>query len=162
MNRRKKTKGLLCPLKLGNGNIITDTDEIREAWKDYFHNLYTPVNDPIYENEFKMYVEELLKVMSELSYLSPENRLEEPITDEELISMVWSLKNNKAPGWDCITSEHVKYDGERLKKCLQCLFSLIVEYECIPTHFKLGIIVLIPKGVKCRTNQDNYIGITLL
>ena len=94
--------------------------------------------------------------------LSNENLLSIGITDDELCEIIASLKNNKAAGWDCITAEHIKYGGVRLTKCIQCLFQLIVNYEYVPNHFKLGIIVPIPKGTKCQSNQDNYRGITLL
>ena len=34
--------------------------------------------------------------------------------------------------------------------------------EYVPTHFKIGILVPIPKGTKDKTNQDRYRGLTLL
>ena len=42
------------------------------------------------------------------------------------------------------------------------LFNLIAEYECIPCHFKRGIIVPIPKCGKYLLYQDHYRGITLI
>ena len=162
VNRHKKSKGVLTPLKLPNGKVITDANDIRNAWKDYFNRLYTPTEDPSYDSDFKLYVEDCLKVMEKESVLSNENLLENPITDDELNKIMNTLRNKKAPGWDCVSSEHVKYGGCRLRTCIKYLFQIIVKYEIVPVHFKLGIIVPIPKGTKCQTNQDNYRGITLL
>ena len=84
-----------------------------------------------------------------------------PLSVEEFDHLQRQLKIRKAPGWDYITNEHVKYLGENMKKCIVKLFNLLVRYECIPDNFKIGIIIPIPKGNKCVTRQDNYRGITL-
>ena len=75
--------------------------------------------------------------------------------------MCKSLKCGKAPGWDRITPEHVKYGGDLLMRCLTSLFNIIIVTEVVPTHFKKGVIIPIPKGTKDRCKQDNYRGITL-
>ena len=46
--------------------------------------------------------------------------------------------------------------------CLLRLFNLMIQQEHIPTHFKIGLLVPIPKGNKDKTNQDNYRGLTLI
>ena len=162
VNKHKRSTGALCPLKLPNGDVITDANDIRNAWKEYFHKLYIPVNNVNYDNDFKHHVEDRLQSMELESLMSDENLLYPNITEDEFNVILKSLKNGKAPGWDCITAEHIKYGGNRLHKCICLLFKLIIKYECIPVYFKLGIIVPIPKGTKCLTNQDNYRGITLI
>jgi hypothetical protein len=85
-----------------------------------------------------------------------------PISTEEVRELCKNLKRKKAPGWDCVTSEHIQYGGNYLIKCLTWLFNKIIEYEYIPPHFKRGIIIPIPKGSKDKSSQENYRGITLI
>ncbi len=47
-------------------------------------------------------------------------------------------------------------------ECIKYLFTLVVKYESLPSCFKIGIIVSIPKGDKDRCKQNNYRGITLM
>ena len=162
VNKRKHNKNNVHPLKLVDGNIVTDSQDICNAWKEYFSKLYTPVDKPEFDNEFKVYVECALKKMEIESYDMAENLLGDFITESEMNLIVNSLKNNKAPGWDTISAEHVKYGGPRLRMCLRYLFGVLVKYEYIPNHFKLGIIIPIPKGDKCKSDQNNYRGITLI
>ena len=73
------------------------------------------------------------------------------------------LPNNKAPGDDGITYEHVRFSGEVLVKNLVVLYNKIVELEYIPKNFMLGIKIPIPKGGKiCASKFDDHRGITLL
>ena len=73
------------------------------------------------------------------------------------------LPNNKAPGDDGITYEHVRFSGEVLVKKLVVLYNKIVELEYIPKNFKLGVKIPIPKEEKiCASKYDDHRGITLL
>ena len=42
--------------------MLTNPDEIRKEWKEYFKNLYTPTEQK-YNNEFKCNVYETIKEM---------------------------------------------------------------------------------------------------
>jgi len=72
------------------------------------------------------------------------------------------IKHRKAPGWDNISGESIKYGKLPLTITLTKLFNLITRVEYIPIHFKIGQIITIPKINKDKSNQDNYRGITLL
>ena len=86
-----------------------------------------------------------------------------PITETETKNILTLLPNNKAPGDDGITYEHVIFSGEVLVKNLVVLYNRIIELEYIPKHFKLGIKIPIPKGGKiCASKFDDHRGITLL
>ena len=115
-----------------------------------------------HNQEFKNYVKENLAQMERDSYNSQENLLLYNINEAEVKKAIKEMKLRKAPGWDSITGEHVKYGGTKLISCITKLFNLITMYEYVPEHFKKGTIIPIPKGSKCRSKQDNYRGITLL
>ena len=88
--------------------------------------------------------------------------MKNPITVKEVASCIKSLKNNKAPGFDAVTGEHLKYGGEQLVMGLVYVFNKMVQMIHIPQCNKVGVIVPIPKGEKDATYQNNNRGITLL
>ena len=162
VNRHKKGCNSSHPIRLANGKVITDPEEIRDHWKIYFKELYTPENLDQYDNDFKLHVEEAMVELECQSYFNDDECMKSPITVNEVRNICNSLKCKKAPGWDGVTSEQLHYGGENLLKCLTWLFNKITLYEFIPCHFKRGIIIPIPKGNKDKQFQDNYRGITLI
>ncbi len=63
------------------------------------------------------------------SYTNEDGILDKCLTLEEVNIVCNELKCNKAPGWDDITAEHVKYGGRKLLNCLLRLFNCISKYE---------------------------------
>ena len=163
INKRKgKSNSSLHPLKLSDDTIIYSPDDIRKEWAQYFETLYTPSDNNSYDRNFRTFVENQFTNMHEESLSWVDDILESKIHEDEVLSVIKELKTKKAPGCDQITSEHIKYGGNRLMQCLTKLFNYINKYEYIPTSFKIGIIIPIPKGTKSRLYQDNHRGITLL
>ena len=70
------------------------------------------------------------------------------------------MSNNKAQGWDTITTEHLKYGGDYLIGAITWLIIGIVRREKIPQQFKRELMVPIPKANKDRTVKYNNRGIT--
>ena len=161
VNKSKAKPKMVSPVQVDNVTL-TDAGAIREAWKGYFQDLYTPKNAVHYDGEFRENVEQTLKEMVVQSHSRDTFIMSHPISYEEVDSCIKQLKNKKAPGWDQITAEHLKYGGESLTVLLIKLFNAMVEYETIPRHLKIGIIIPIPKGDKDPTLMGNNRGITLL
>jgi hypothetical protein len=128
----------------------------------YFEKLYTPQDRKEYDGGFKTQVQDSLVEMAHESHANDDKCMNYPITHDEVNELCKALKRKKAPGWDGITSEHIQHGGNYLVKCLTWLFNRITENEYIPSYFKKGIIIPIPKGTKDRSCQDNYRGITLI
>ena len=149
-------------MKLEDGTIIYSPEDVCAQWGEYFKSLYTPRENDSHNRQFKQYVENQLGSMSEESHSCIDIILGTDIDKYEVNRVINELKMKKAPGFDQITSEHIKYGGERLVTCLTKLFNIINQHEYIPTDFKIGIIIPIPKGSKNRLYQDNHRGITLL
>ena len=76
--------------------------------------------------------------------------------------LISDLKNMKAPGWDEISNEHLKYAGVLTKSAITFMLNKIVENECIPKNLKRGFMISLPKPQKDATLKTNNRGITLL
>ena len=70
------------------------------------------------------------------------------------------LKNDKAAGPDDIPAEALKADLKTTVEILYSLFENIWEKEEVPTNWKEGYLIKLPK--KDLSNCNNYRGITLL
>ena len=55
------------------------------------------------------------------------------------------MSNNKAPGHDSLTIEHIKYAHPSLVVILCKLFNIILDTGFVPDDFGLGITTPIPK-----------------
>ena len=85
-----------------------------------------------------------------------------PISYSEIDNIIRSLKNKKAPGWDNVTSEHIKYSGVLIKSTITWVMNGIIKTNKIPNSCKRGILIPVPKPNKDTSKKDNNRGITLL
>lgn len=161
VNRARKKQAKVCPIDLGD-KIITDPKEICEEWGKYYEKLYTPLQNSEFDDNFKAFVDCEVERYFEESYTRENNILKEEIRIGEVEDVCRGLKNHKAPGWDEITGEHLKFGGDKLMKVLACIYNHLIKSEDIPDHFNKGVMIPIPKGNKDQTKQDNNRGITLL
>ena len=85
------------------------------------------------------------------------------ITENDIKSYCKNLKNRKAPSYDSIQNEHLKYGRYALWSALATLFNLIISKKSIPDQCKRGMVLPIYKeNGKDRTDPHNYRPITLL
>lgn len=163
VNRRYKppsgnvgVKPFLAP----DGTVLTGEEQIREAWKDYFENLYTPKNPPHYDEAFRVTTEQRLRDI-ERSMKGADPACD-PLDMEDVTHACRQLKSGKAPGADGVQPEHLKYAGHEFIRLLTRIFDAIIYHEWRPEVLKRGIIVTLPKGAKDCTIPDNNRGITLM
>ncbi|MCG8110258.1 MAG: reverse transcriptase family protein, partial [Candidatus Thiodiazotropha taylori] len=90
------------------------------------------------------------------------NEINSPITENEIIKAIRSLKNNKSPGIDEIKNEHIKSSLEYLLPIYHKLFNLIFDKGIIPESWLIGNILPIYKNKGDSHNPENYRPITLL
>ncbi len=83
------------------------------------------------------------------------------ITAMEIITAIKSLKNNKAPGLDQITAEMLKHRGDITVPVLTRMFNEYWQGECVPSEWRRGVIVKLPKKANIADCND-WRGITLL
>ena len=147
VNKGKKKSGRLHPIELTDGTILTDPQEQSKAWKQYFEELYTPTDNVNYDNDFKMYIDNEITRMEKDSMLNDDCIMSKELTLQEVQNVIAKLKCNTAPGWDEVTTEHVKYGGLELIKSIRRLFNVISKYEYIcPFISKEELSYLFQKG----------------
>jgi hypothetical protein len=143
-----------------NDNTITDPEAICNAMADHFRCVFSDTTEDHFNDNFKSYLEEKLSNFKINALTSDE---EFCISASQVKTICTNLPNNKACGLDGIFYEHIKHGGCYLFFCLARLFSLIINNNCIPKQWHLGVLVCIFKGQnKSRLNRDSYRGITLL
>ena len=143
------------------GVVVYEVNEILEVWRTHFDRLSTPKSCDSYDRAHYQHVTRCVRELLALNDESP--FLSQPITELEVERAIKKLNNNKSPGYDGITSEHVKYAGHSLIRALSLLYNHCIKSEYIPTSFRRGIQVPLYKGKNtCTLDCDNYRGITLL
>jgi len=78
-----------------------------------------------------------------------------PITMNEIVEAIKSLKNGKSPGTDGLTSEFYKLFSKKIASFLLEVFRESIEKKCLPPTLCQGIITLIPKPNKDPLFIDN-------
>ena len=166
-NLLRKSKGRpkhVIAVKDDDGVLLTDEHSINKRWAKYFcalHNSPPDISDHRYD-EFQSYVDNFIqRIIKQYEHNGAVNGAR--LTVQDVTDECTHLTLKKAPGWDHIQPEHLKYGSQRLYNILTILFNAILINETVPMYFKRGLIVPIPKGTnKDRTDVDNYRGISLL
>ena len=136
-----------------NGNTISGKEEILARWTEHFEEVLDrgePPN-PVTEEEDNGF--DFSDVISEIG-------TEEP-TKEEVKSAIRDLKNGKTPGIDSITAEMLKAGGEFSINKVHQLLQNIWRQEELPSKWKQGIIIKLPKKGNLKECKNSR-GITLL
>ena len=122
-----------------------------EQLYDYFKNLN--ISDEVDDSHFDI---------PDLDDNLANDILNGKITEDEVISAVKDLKNCKAPGYDCIINEYIKYTLHVCMPIYLKLFNRILDLGIVPEIWTLGIIMPIYKNKGNPNDPDSYRGITLV
>ena len=131
-------------------------DNILDGWANYFESLGAPSNSPMDSNHIH-----ILNVFQSLSTLPSDDP--DVFVEDEVAAVIKSLPLRKSAGPDHITYEHLIYAGPILPKVLTILFNAILCSAYIPSTFKHGYVIPLPKSHNKPLNDpSNYRGISLL
>lgn len=139
-----------APLKLKNGEPITDREAQMDRWVEHYHDLYSTENvvtEPAL-NSIKT-----LPVMEELD--------REPTMDE-VSDAIDALHNGKAPGSDNIPPEAIKCGKDVLCQHLHDFFCTCWKEGLVPQDLRDARITTLYKNKGERSDCNNYRGISLL
>ena len=124
-----------------NGLVHTDNVQIATEFNNYFSNIGSEIASTISNNGVNSI--NLTPVQTSM-YLYP-------ISEEELINLCKTLKNNTVPGLDLITSKLLKTLITVLSKPLAHIFNLCFLTGVFPKQFKTAIIKPIYKSGDKKT-----------
>ena len=134
------------PIRDTNGNTLTKTVDQMNRWRDHFRTLLsgTPVLDSPQLDE------------------GPGLEVNiGPITKPEVLQAIRKLKSGKAPGPDSIPPEALKVSADATADMMMDLLQTVWIEEEVPSEWKNGLIVKIPKKGNLSDCQ-NWRGIQLL
>lgn len=156
--RGLKAKQLITKIKMDNGNTTSDHSKINDTFRNFYSRLYTsdfPEDNNLMEN--------FLNRLN-IPKLPPDkkNKLEEPISKEEILLAISSLQSGKSPGPDGFPAEFFKTFSSLLSPKLCSVLSDSFKQGNLPASFNEACITLILKKNKDPDECSSYRPISLL
>jgi len=140
-----------------DGNLCEDQRTIANFCAKFYRDLYT--------SKFsKQHAHSFFESLSSVNQLENTDQIfcDSPITLKEIEEAIKSLKTNKSPGTDGLTSEFYHVFSEIIAPFLLNVFKESLNNSSLPPTLCQGLITLIPKSNKNTTFIDNWRPITLL
>ena len=156
MEKRNKEKSVIHKIKLGPHTYTTDRQTTQTGIKDYYQALYTKQDTSTQEQQ---------KFLNEIDQTLPQHiadKIDAPITKDELKRTMQNMEHNKAPGIDGLPIEFLETFWEEIKEEMEEISRLIFENQVQPAYQqRLGIINLIHKKGE-KEDLTNWRPISLL
>lgn len=159
LEKRNVNKKVITSLLNSEGVNVTNDDDLIKMQVDYYENLYKTKSITRIED-----VNEFMKNIN-VPKLSEENRMkcEGMIDNEECLTALKKMSNNKSPGCDGLTAEFYKVHWQSVGTMIVDSFNEAYEKGELSSSHKRGIITLLHKGKLLPRNKlDNWRPITLL
>ena len=86
-----------------------------EEWKKYHKDLYTPIDNPAFDNDFKIFVETKLEEYAHKSLINLDYLLEKPFELQQVADVCKELPSGKAG-----------YSGQQIN---EALVRILIAYE---------------------------------
>ena len=158
---RNPNKFNALAIRDNKGNVVHNIEAVLNVWENHLSNLCLPKQDDTYDSVHYSKVRD--KVQSWYSDRDSDQFTNERFSEDEVKKAFQKLNSGKAPGYDDISSEHLKYAGNRILKLLAMLYSSIISLEYVPDNCRRGIQVPLYNGKNTDSlDPNNYRGITLL
>lgn len=156
--KRSESQSIAAICDAQNSRIY-DNKLINDTFKEYYCKLYTSEQPCDALNQMENFFSHL-----NLPTLSTEQQanLNAPISREEVLSAIKTLKNGKAPGPDGFGSEFYKEFSDLLVDPLLDMFNHSFLHNTLPPTLREANISLILKKGKCAESCSSYRPIALL
>lgn len=154
LNKNNRHRKDITEIYGEDGTTMTDPKEIANEINHYFTNIG------------KKLAEEQMKSKNKLPITTKMKRKIPPLTlkqisTQEVTKIINSIKNNKAPGFDKITTTIIKENQEILSPIITTLINNVINDGEYPKYLKKTIIKPIHKKGS-KQNIENYRPISLL
>ena len=148
-------------IKNSDDVVVYTLEEVLQVWRTHFDKISTPAQSAEYDEQHFSNVKRSVK--SWLDGVNSSRFLAIPFSLDEINLAILKLHLGKAPGYDNVTTEHIRHAGPALSAVLCELYNACIMIEYVPDCFRKGVQVPLYKGKgTCSLNPDNYRGITLL
>lgn len=131
-----------------NNTILTDIKVILEEEKTYYQNLYKSSEINVTKNELTFFNNLNIPRISE----EETKKCEGEIKESECLKILSDFKLNKTPGTDGFQVEFYKYFWSDIKDLVLESINFSIKKKCMSYDQRKGIITLVPKKDKDRTN----------
>ena len=159
--KRKRNQSEAVAIKNKDGTIEYEIHSVVQAWKEHFRSLSAFDRDRV--NDWEHHVKVSNEVQEWCRLNDDGTIFNNPLTTDEMETAVRTLNSGKSPGFDEITSEHIKCAGGELVEMLTRLYNRIIVTEYIPKNFRTGTQIPLYKGKNlCSLDPNSFRGITLL
>ena len=138
-----------------DGDNFTSSESILDCFKTFYTDLYT--DEPVDDSLNDMFLADLPKVSA-----SDNADLCEDISKEEIWNNLRSMKLDKSPGSDGLTTAFYKKFFHLLGDTLESLFQICYDSGEMSQSQKLSYITLLCKDKKNADDMKNYRPISLL
>ncbi|KAF7640971.1 hypothetical protein LDENG_00002500, partial [Lucifuga dentata] len=140
-----------------DGKLSNDYTKIASYCANFYSNLYK-------SNYRKDVASKFLNSIKNCKEISDDDKklCDKELTEEEISCAIASLKDNKSPGNDGITSEYYQMFSKELAPFLLKVYIESIERGALPPTLTQGLITLIPKPNKDLQSIDNCKPICLL
>ena len=157
LEKRNQKRKVIKKLMLENGDVLTDSDDILNAEKHFYEQLYTSC-EPDDCNLNDLLVDINATKLDNEAQMSCEGRL----SIKECSSALRTMPNNKTPGSDGLPTEFYKFFFNDIIKNLIDSFDFSFRNGRLSADQRRGIINLIPKPDKDPSFLKNWRPISLL
>ena len=155
---QKKTDNSQTRSLTVNGIKHDSPEDICTGWRDHFHDLATPKDNPKFDECYLSNVKSDLVHIEEICY-----QLDRPIasvTEDEIRKVLTKLKYNKAADSFGLMSEHFTLCIDEVVPVLRVMINNIFRLRQVPDILKEAILTPVYKKGDA-TNPSNYRGISV-
>ena len=156
LEKRMFSDKLIASLKDDNDELITDQQQIMNRIVDYYREVFKKRPSDRLSEKFMEDIH--IKQISS----SERVELEAPLELKELEAALKGMSRNKTPGSDGFSVEFYQRFGNDIKHFFIQMVMESVQGNALPKTLKEGILTLVPKANRPRSEIKSYRPITLL
>uniref|UniRef100_A0A8C5LT01 Reverse transcriptase domain-containing protein n=1 Tax=Leptobrachium leishanense TaxID=445787 RepID=A0A8C5LT01_9ANUR len=160
--RKRQSATYISRLKLPDGNLTSRPDLILDEFQRFYSNLYDLDRSSNLEPSREAIETYLTDKTTGTLALTMASRLDDPITGEEVASVLKGLKNGKSPGPDGLPAEYYRTFTPTLMPHLLALFADLRDGNKFHPHALAATVTVICKPGKDGADVRSYRPISLL
>lgn len=138
-----------------DGITVTDDNKLANDFNNHFINIGIEMQTKITKHS------EITQSKYDTVQHNPATMFLQPVTEEEVMREIGTLKSNCATGPDNISSRVIKYCKEQLCKPLVHLINIIFQSGKFPSNLKTSIVTPVYKA-KAHNDIGNYRPISII